>query len=39
MSRASEVRLIFTVTAGRSGQASLTELLHRHVPDCVAMFD
>ena len=39
MSRASEVRLIFTVTAGRSGQASLTELLNRHVADCVAMFE
>ena len=34
-----EARLIFTVTAGRSGQASLTELLNLHVPDCLAMFE
>ncbi len=29
-------RFIFTVTAGRSGQGSLTELLNRHVPGCYA---
>ncbi len=32
-------RYIFTVTAGRSGQASLTALLNRHVPGCLAMFE
>ncbi len=33
------VRYIFTVTAGRSGQASLTDLLRRHVPRCLAYFE
>lgn len=32
-------RYIFTVTAGRSGQNSLTDLLVRHVPNCYAAFE
>ncbi len=32
-------RYVFTVTAGRSGQASLCELLHCHVPGCLAAFE
>lgn len=32
-------RYLFTVTAGRSGQASLTDLLRRHVPGCYAAFE
>jgi len=32
-------RYIFTVTAGRSGQASLTDLMHRHVPGCYPAFE
>ncbi len=32
-------RYIFTVTAGRSGQASLTRLLTTHVADCYAAFE
>ena len=34
-----DARFIFTVTAGRSGQASLTDLLRRHVPHCLAYFE
>ena len=30
---------VFTVTAGRSGQASLCDLLRRHVPGCYAAFE
>lgn len=33
------MRYIFTATAGRSGQASLTDLLNRHVPGCLAYFE
>lgn len=32
-------RYIFTVTAGRSGQAALCDLLHRHVSGCYAAFE
>ena len=32
-------RYIFTVTAGRSGQGSLTRLLMAHVADCYAAFE
>lgn len=32
-------RYIFTVTAGRSGQSSLTHLLNTHVEDCYAAFE
>ena len=32
-------RYIFTVTAGRSGQASLTNLLRQHVPGCYPAFE
>lgn len=32
-------RYIFTVTAGRSGQASLTDLVRRHVPGSLALFE
>ena len=32
-------RFIFTVTAGRSGQASLCGLLSQHVPRCYAAFE
>lgn len=32
-------RLYFTVTAGRSGQASLTEFLQKSVPGCLALFE
>ena len=32
-------QFIFTVTAGRSGQASLTNLLRQHVPDCYPAFE
>jgi hypothetical protein len=32
-------RLYFTVTAGRSGQASLTEFLNKSVPRCLALFE
>lgn len=32
-------RYIFTVTAGRSGQSSLTRLLNTHVRDCYAAFE
>ncbi len=32
-------RYVFTVTAGRSGQASLCEILRRHVPGCHAAFE
>lgn len=35
----SELRMFFTVTAGRSGQASLTDLLNQHVPGCLAYFE
>ena len=35
----SEINFIFTVTAGRSGQAALTEILRRHVPACYAAFE
>lgn len=35
----SEIDFIFTVTAGRSGQAALTEILRRHVPACYAAFE
>jgi hypothetical protein len=34
-----ETRLFFTVTAGRSGQASLTNLLNQYVPGCLACFE
>ena len=34
-----ETRYIFTVTAGRSGRASLTGLPARHVPGCHAAFE
>ena len=37
--RPSTERYIFTVTAGRSGQASLTRLLTAHVADCYAAFE
>ena len=32
-------RLYFTVTAGRSGQASLTEMLQKSVPRVLALFE
>jgi len=32
-------RLYFTVTAGRSGQASLTDFLNKAVPRCLALFE
>jgi len=32
-------RYIFTVTAGRSGQSSLTQLLNTHVDNCYAAFE
>ncbi len=32
-------RYVFTVTAGRSGQASLCDLLRAHVPGCYAAFE
>ncbi len=32
-------RYYFTVTAGRSGQASLTEFLNRSTPRCLALFE
>lgn len=32
-------RFVFTVVAGRSGQATLTEILRRHVPDCYPAFE
>lgn len=32
-------RFVFTVVAGRSGQATLTEILRRHVPDCFPAFE
>jgi len=34
-----QYEFIFTVTAGRSGQGSLTELLRRHVPGCYPAFE
>jgi len=34
-----EQRFVFTVVAGRSGQATLTEVLRRHVPDCFPAFE
>lgn len=35
----SQPRHFFTVVAGRSGQATLTEILHRHVPGCFPAFE
>jgi hypothetical protein len=35
----SGARYVFTVTAGRSGQASLCDLLRAHVPGCYAAFE
>ena len=35
----SQHQYIFTVTAGRSGQASLTNLLRQHVPGCYPAFE
>jgi hypothetical protein len=32
-------RYIFTVVAGRSGQASLTDIFRRHVPNCYPAFE
>ncbi len=32
-------RYIFTITTGRSGQSSLTDLLNRSVPGCLAIFE
>lgn len=34
-----DTRYVFTVTAGRSGQASLCEIFRRHVPGCYAAFE
>jgi hypothetical protein len=34
-----DTRYIFTVTTGRSGQASLCDLLRTHVPGCYAAFE
>ena len=34
-----QYQYIFTVTAGRSGQGSLTDLLRRHVPGCYPAFE
>lgn len=34
-----QVSHIFTVVAGRSGQATLTEILQRHVPGCFPAFE
>jgi len=34
-----EIRYIFTVTAGRSGQSSLANLIKRHVPGCYPAFE
>ncbi len=36
---APELQYIFTVTAGRSGQASLANLLRQHVPGCYPAFE
>ena len=35
----SQASYIFTVVAGRSGQATLTEILRRHVPGCFPAFE
>ena len=32
-------RYIFTVTAGRSGQNSLADIVRRHVPSCLTLFE
>ena len=34
-----QYQYIFTVTAGRSGQGTLTDLLRRHVPSCYPAFE
>lgn len=39
VSQAESHRYVFTVTAGRSGQLTLTDILRRHVPDCYAAFE